>query len=239
MAEGEWEPEAEDWLRWARTPGHDAYWYYRDGFFDAIVPKPGPRTLEVGCGEGRVARDLAGRGHGVSAIDTSHTLLRHARDADGGGGASYVLADGASLPFPDDHFDVVVAYNALQVVADMPGTVREIARVLTDGGRLCVCVVHPLSDLGEFASRDADAPFRMRASYFEQTRVEETVERDGITMTFRGWTYTLEDYMTALNQAGLRLESLREPEPADPPARYAQWRRVPMFLQFRAIKLGR
>ena len=79
---GEWEPEAENWVRWARTPGHDAYWYYRDSFFDLIVPAPGRRTLEIGCGEGRVARDLAARGHRVTAIDTAHTLLRHAREDD-------------------------------------------------------------------------------------------------------------------------------------------------------------
>ena len=74
-AAGEWEPEAENWVRWARTPGHDAYWYYRDGFFDDFAPRPHGRTLEVGCGEGRVARDLAARGHRVTAIDTSHTLV--------------------------------------------------------------------------------------------------------------------------------------------------------------------
>jgi 2-polyprenyl-3-methyl-5-hydroxy-6-metoxy-1,4-benzoquinol methylase len=62
-----WEAEAANWGRWARTPGHDAYWYYRDAFFDAIVPPPGAATIEVGCGEGRVTRDLARRGHRVAA----------------------------------------------------------------------------------------------------------------------------------------------------------------------------
>ena len=32
-----WEAEAENWIRWARTPGHDAYWRYREAFF-ALVP---------------------------------------------------------------------------------------------------------------------------------------------------------------------------------------------------------
>ena len=73
---GEWEPDAENWVRWARTPGHDAYWYYCEGFFADFVPPPGKRTVEIGCGEGRVARDLAARGHRVAALDTSHTLVR-------------------------------------------------------------------------------------------------------------------------------------------------------------------
>ncbi len=44
------EERAQGWLAWARTPGHDAYWTYRDAFFD-LVPAAGAATLEVGCGE--------------------------------------------------------------------------------------------------------------------------------------------------------------------------------------------
>jgi hypothetical protein len=43
-----WEAQAENWVRWARTPGHDAYWFYRDSFFDMVVPTPGRLTLEIG-----------------------------------------------------------------------------------------------------------------------------------------------------------------------------------------------
>src|SRR5438093_2846440 len=99
---GEWEPDAEDWVRWARTPGHDAYWYYRDVFFDTLLPDAGRRTLEVGCGEGRVARDLVARGHHVIALDSSATLVHHARDADAVG--QYGVADSAALPFADGQF---------------------------------------------------------------------------------------------------------------------------------------
>ena len=67
------EERAQGWLAWAGTPGHDAYWTYRDAFF-ALVPEPGAATLEVGCGEGRVARDLVARGHRVTGLDASPTL---------------------------------------------------------------------------------------------------------------------------------------------------------------------
>ncbi len=128
-----WEAEAENWIRWARMPGHDAYWRYREAFF-ALVPPAGRATLEVGCGEGRVARDLAARGHHVTGIDSSPTLLRAAREADPEG--RYELADAAALPFADDAFDLVVAYNSLMDVHDMPAAVREAARVLAPGGAL-------------------------------------------------------------------------------------------------------
>src|ERR1700730_3972141 len=86
-----WEREAENWVRWARKPGHDAYWVYSPAFFDEIVRPPGRQTLEVGCGEGRVARDLKPRGHRLMAIDNSPTLVRYAKQADRDG--RYELAD--------------------------------------------------------------------------------------------------------------------------------------------------
>jgi SAM-dependent methyltransferase len=231
---GEWEPEAENWVRWARTPNHDAYWYYRDSFFDDLVPRSGRRTIEIGCGEGRVARDLMARGHRVTAVDTSHTLLRYAREADPT--SSYVLADSARLPFPDGHFDQAVAYNSLQVVADMSRTVHEAARVLSPGGVFCACVSHPATDLGRFVADDPDADFVLRPSYFERRRVEDTLERDGLTVTCRGWTYTLEDYLMAFSDAGFTVEAIREPQPRGTSARYDRWRRIPMFLNVRMVK---
>jgi hypothetical protein len=67
---------------------------------------------------------------------------------------------------------------------------------------------------------DADDPrFTVRSPYFESTRVEDAVERDGLHMTFRGWTYTLEDYAIALDDAGFSIEIIREPTPT-PASRY-------------------
>jgi SAM-dependent methyltransferase len=233
-----WEREAENWVRWTRTSGHDAYWHYRAPFFDQIVPAPGRQTLEMGCGEGRVARDLARHGHTVTAVDASPTLLRYAREADPAG--RYLVADAAALPFPDGAFDLVVAYNALMDIADMAGAVREAARVLEPGGRFCICVTHPLNDAGGFAGREQDAPFMIRGAYLGCRPHEETFERDGLRMTFRGWSHALEDYTDALDVAGFLIERLREP--AAPPEvvavreSYRRWQRVPMFLHLRAVK---
>jgi len=232
--EGEWEPDADNWVRWARTPGHDAYWYYRDSFFDGVIPPAGRRTLEIGCGEGRVARDLAARGHRVIGVDTAHTLLHHAQGVDVTG--AYALANSAALPFPDRSFDVVVAYNSLQVVDDMAGTVGEAGRVLERDGHLCVCVAHPVTDLGRFVGDEAGAPFAMRQPYFETRRVDDTVHSGGLTMTFRGWTYSLEQYSVALEEAGFRIEAIREPRPTREALAYERWQDVPLFLLLRAVK---
>lgn len=233
----DWEQEAENWIAWARTPGHDAYWLYRHAFFE-LLPPPGRVTLDVGCGEGRVTRDLSLQGHQVVGVDASRTLLRAATEADPEG--DYVLADAAALPFEDTSFDLVVAYNSLMDVQDMPGAVREAARVLEPGHRFCVCITHPLADAGQFTAREEDAPFVIEGSYFGRRRYGQTFERDGLQMTFRGWVYPLEEYAGALEEAGLLIEALREPGvpteeiERDPAER--RWKRLPNFLMLRALK---
>ena len=224
MSEG-WESRAEQWLAWARTPGFDAYWSYRDAFFD-LVPPPSGRALEVGCGEGRVTRCPRAAAE---------------RDPDG----EYVLGTAEALPFADGAFDLVVSYNALMDVADMPAAVAEMARVLARGGRLCACVTHPLSDAGAFATDEPHAPFVIDGPYLGARPFRATMQRGGLTMTFDGMIYPLEDYALALERAGLAIEALREPAPA-PDAQerpegsaWAQWRRVPLFLMFRAAEVPR
>lgn len=240
MGINRWEEEAENWIAWARAPDHDAYHLYRDAFFE-LVPPPGWATLEIGCGEGRVARDLAARGHTVTGIDAAPTMLRAAAVAHPAG--SYLVADAADLPFADGEFDLVVAYNALMDMAEMPAAVAEAARVLADDGRLCICVVHPIADGGQFAEPTAEAPFVLTGSYLEDRLpwyAGRAVERNGMRVTFHSGRYSLEQYARALEDAGMVLEALREPPvPAreverDPSER--RWRRVPNFLMIRAAK---
>jgi SAM-dependent methyltransferase len=233
-----WEWQAEAWLRWARTPGHDSYWHFREPFFDAIVPTPGRLTLDLGCGEGRVTRDLAAHGHRVVALDASPTLISSAAAAHPAG--RYLVADAAALPFTDASFNLVVAYNSLMDVDDMPAAVAEASRVLVPGGRLCVCITHPTADAGKFQSKEPDAPFVIPGAYLGRHRFEDTFERDGLEITFAGWRYALEEYARALEDAGLLIERLREPAaPATALAArpgHERWQRLPNFLHLRAVK---
>lgn len=235
-----WEPEAENWIAWAREPGHDAFLLYCDRFLE-LVPAPGSGTLEIGCGEGRVARALRSRGHCVTGIDASPSLIRAAQESDQQ--STYMVADAARLPLGDQSFELVVAYNSLMDIREMPAAVREAARVLTADGKFCICVTHPMTDAGEFTSRDGDATFEIRGSYLGD-RVPpyagHTVERSGLRMTFDSLRYSLEEYAEALFSAGFVIEALREPglptsEVERDPAR-RRWQRIPNFLMLRAAK---
>jgi SAM-dependent methyltransferase len=80
----EWENNARDWIKWARTPGHDVYyWRLNLPRFLELLPPPGRLTIDVGCGEGRLGRELTHRGHLVVDVDGSPTLALHIRAVKG------------------------------------------------------------------------------------------------------------------------------------------------------------
>jgi SAM-dependent methyltransferase len=227
-----WDENADDWIRWARAPGHDSYWRFHQRRFLELLPPPGRLTVDVGCGEGRVGRDLLARGHRVAPVDASPVLARacatHSEVPQ-----PVVLGDAAALPLRSACADLVIAFMSLMDVDDLEGAVHEAARVLEAGGRLCVAIVHPINSAGRFTGErgDPDAPFVITGSYLEQSRYSELMERDGLTMTFHSAHYSLEYYSRVLEDAGFGIEALREVGEDDPADR---WSRLPLFLHIRA-----
>ena len=225
-----WEAEAANWVEWARRGGHDSYGqFHRDAFLE-LLPPPGRRTLDVGCGEGRLARDLAALGHRVVAVDAAPSMVGHARELDPDG--EYHLANAAELPFEAGTFDLVIAFMSLQDMDDPEGAVREAWRVLEPGGRLCLALVHPINSGGKFETDDEDSPFVIRESYFERRRYVDRLERDGLEMTFTSDHRPLEGWLLPLVDTGFLIESMRE----IPGAHRARWKRIPLFLHVRAVK---
>ena len=227
-----WDGQAEAWGRFARTPGHDSY---HEGFnfpaFLSLLPPAGRRTLDLGCGEGRVGAELVRRGHTVVGVDSSPAMVEMARERH-----EAMVADAIDLPFGEGAFDLVVTYMSVMNFDDPEAGVREAARVLSRGGRFCLAVVHPLDGAGSFE----DGAFVIRGSYFEPEPKLWESERDGIHVTFYDRALPLERLARACEDAGLVVEAVREPRPspafvrANPDAE--RRRRVPLFLQLRALK---
>jgi SAM-dependent methyltransferase len=230
-----WSKVARQWIRWARAPGHDAFWAYRRAMTQYIGHGIG-HALEIGCGEGRVSRELKKLGFQVTATDAIAELVEAARLADSA--EHYAVADGRELPFSDGQFDLVVAYNVLMDVENVPATVGEVRRVMKPDGTLFVSLVHPFRDRGRFIDAESDAPFVVSGTYFGRERFEGEEERAGLRMHFAGWSQPLENYAAALEGAGLAITSLREPAPDHRDVDYLkQAARMPLFLWLKARPL--
>jgi ubiquinone/menaquinone biosynthesis C-methylase UbiE len=222
-----WHENAGDWVRWARSCELDhAFWRMNLPTLMSLLPAPGRRTLDVGCGEGRVARALKERGYDVVGIESSTTLAAAAREADAR--FEVEVSNAADMPFPDQHFDLAVASMSLMNMDDMPKVVSEVARVLRPKGHFCASILHPINTWRDFGG-----------SYFQSARYNEYLEGDEGRMTVHDTHRPLHQYFDSMERAGFLIERITEPVPDDayiaavPDA--AHWRERPGFLHLRGV----
>lgn len=177
----------------SRRAGTDA------AIVEAVLREPGRRVLDVGCGEGWLARALAARGCRVVGVDGSAELVERARQA--GGGEFHPLryeeveADPARLGGP---FDTVVCNFAL-LGEEVAPLLRALGAALAPGGRLLVQTTHPFTACG-------DAPYR------DGWRTEDFA---GFACPFPAampWYFrTVGSWVAAARDAGLAVAGVEEP----------------------------
>lgn len=118
--------------------------------FDKLNVQPGMRALDLGCGAGRHAFELYRRGADVVAFDqdtaelenvsTMFAAMEAEQQVPAGAGATTLTGDALSLPFPDEHFDRVIASEILEHVPEDEKAMHELVRVVKPGGRVAVTV---------------------------------------------------------------------------------------------------
>jgi demethylmenaquinone methyltransferase / 2-methoxy-6-polyprenyl-1,4-benzoquinol methylase len=105
---------------------------------------PGDAALDVCCGTGDLALELAGRvapAGSVVGCDFSEPMLDLAREkasARAAAGVRFEWADALSLPYDAGRFDAVTVGFGVRNLADLDRGLHEMARVLRPGGRLVV-----------------------------------------------------------------------------------------------------
>lgn len=105
--------------------------------------QPGERVLDVACGTGLIARlaaEQVGPGGSVTGIDIAPEMIdvAEATPSAGGPAIEWRVSDAASLPLPDNSYDVVLCQMGLMFMEDRGAAVTEMRRVLAPGGRLVV-----------------------------------------------------------------------------------------------------
>lgn len=224
-----WEAHAEWWIE-GFTEGADPE------YVEQIVPMAESElagaglVLDVGCGDGQIARALTARGSRVVGVDpTWNQISVAARRA---GGPAYVQAGASPLPFADASFDAAVACLVFEHIDDLDGAIAEVARVLRPGGRFAFFLNHPLLQTpgsGWIDDQIVDPPeqYWRIGPYLPEA---ETVEQVELGVYIRFLHRPLSRYVNALAEHGLVLERMEEPMP--PPGFVA---RAPEYLEAATI----
>ena len=102
--------------------------------------KKGDSVLDLGCGTGLVARQAAkvlGASGQIAGVDVNPIMLAKAREVypPNASPAEWQQGDASALPFADARFNVVLCQQGLQYFPDRLGSLKEVKRVLADGGR--------------------------------------------------------------------------------------------------------
>lgn len=151
----------------------DGYWnhnvHYQPVILRAVPPRCGP-ALDVGCGDGMLARRLAERCTEVTGIDRDDRMIALAREQARAreGHINFVVADFLAYPLPEASFDFVCANTSLHHM-DFAAALTKMVRVLRPGGRLAIIGLASDGSLADLVASAAGVPVNLiyRAVYHE------------------------------------------------------------------------
>jgi SAM-dependent methyltransferase len=198
------------------------------------------RVLDIGCGEGQVARRIARPGVEVVGLDPTQSQISVARDR--AGGPRYTRARGEALPCRSAVFDAVVLCLALEHVDAFETALREVARVLEPRGRFVLLLCHPLLQAPGSGWIDdqiiGEHYWRIGAYLPDDTVVDNIAPGVDLVFIHR----PLSRYVHAMGEAGLLIDDMEEPSP---PTRfladtwgYAEAATIPRVLLLSARRLA-
>ena len=198
------------------------------------------KVLDVGCGDGQIARAIAAGGADVLGVDPTRLHIETARER--AGGPRYELGSASKLPVADESMDAVVACLVFEHIDEVDVAIAEVARVLRPGGRFAFFLNHPLLQTpgsGWIDDHMVDPPeqyWRIGPYLVETESIEEVEPGVHIRFVHR----PLSRYVNALSANGLQLERMLEPSPPqeflDRAPGYQLAHTVPRLLYLRTTK---
>jgi SAM-dependent methyltransferase len=158
--------------------------------------------LEIGCGAGRITRQLAGSFDRVYAADVSEDMIRCARKAVGTN-VEFAVIDGINLPWPDASITAIFSTHVLQHLDNIDigySYFREFFRVLTSGGTLMVHL-----PLYEFPGGMMERPLRSFYSLgLSLSNIRAIVQRRLRQKSMRGTLYPMNALYQCLISLGYK-----------------------------------
>ena len=231
----QWTEHVQDWIQQDQS--------IRTGLLDtwmleALGDLGGRSVLDIGCGEGRFCRVLAGLGAEVTGVDLTAALIEQAR-ALASERECYQVGNAEDLAdFDDASFDLATSYIVLVDVLDYGRSIQAAWRVLRPGGRFVVCNIHPMrmaQPNGWIKQGDRKLFYAVDDYTVEGPRAFEWWGESFINMH-----RTLGSYISAFLEAGFVLDGLYEPTPSESQLAanpgFADEFRVPNFIIYELRK---
>jgi len=206
------------WEELKLVPGAHLQWKAR---ILSALKLSGKNLLDVGCGNGELAAVLLDRFEVFGADISDNALLQAARI---GVKTSQFDANRDQLPYPDKSFDNVMCLDVLEHILDPVAFLKEISRVLAQGGTLLVCVPNILnvfnrlsfvlgefSDVMDVAHKNGEL-FSEHIRLFSKNKLETLLKNEGY-LTLKKYFYFPEFFTEKrwknFQLAGLLVNKLR------------------------------
>ncbi len=183
-----------------------------DHIVDALGLQPGDRVLDVGCGPGRHASELAGRGIIVHGIDISERFIEIATQK-APEGATFERMDARSLTFAAE-FDAVIclcqgAFGLMTANGEDAVVIDGMSRALRPGGRMALSAFSSYFVVRHWEGAEFDADSGVN---HERTEIKSETGESKIVDLWTG-CYTPRELRLLLDAHAMSVDSISSVEP--------------------------
>lgn len=213
-----WNNNAEYWSKGLRN-GNDLTrdYFMLPVFLEHCPDLIGKKVLDVGCGDGSIARIISDKGALVTGVDFSENMIDLAISSSKAYNINYQVGSAVALKniFDKVRFDAIISFMVLHSVDDIATFFKQAYDVLSERGKIYFLTAHPYfrknrSDYLKNRGIVVTGYFNRQVEYvkwdfgkFEKNNMEDI-----------RFPWKLEDYVNGLADAGFAIDKIVEPCPS-------------------------